>query len=420
MVTHSFNRATTIAALDIGSSKVCCVIAKVSRDRKINIVGYGYNASKGIKNGVITDINQATLSVCNAVETAEQMANERIDRVIVNISGEKIKSAIKESSIALNKNRPVNENDLSKVVEKGTHKINVEGCELIHCLPTNYRLDGGEEIKDPHNIFGETLSVNILLGLVPEIMCRNVATVIENAHLEIAARTFSSYASGLSCLVDDERELGATVIDMGGGTTSIASFRHGYPIYFGAIPVGGNNVTNDIAYGLTTSFSHAERLKTLHGCAFLTTQDNLETINVYPVGEEDDSCIKQIPRADLISIITPRIEETFEMVNRKLAEVGLHNVSSHRVVLTGGASQLPGVREIASMVLDKQVRLGRPKNILNLPDELYSPAFSTCIGMLLFVLNSQERKPGKIVKKTVVSGNGIGAQIVSWLKILFS
>ena len=130
-MTHSFNRATTIAALDIGSSKVCCVIAKVSRDRKINIVGYGYNASKGIKNGVITDINQATLSICNAVETAEQMANERIDRVIVNISGEKIKSAIKESSIALNKNRPVNENDLSKVVEKGTHKIMLRGVNLF-------------------------------------------------------------------------------------------------------------------------------------------------------------------------------------------------------------------------------------------------------------------------------------------------
>lgn len=123
---------------------------------------------------------------------------------------------------------------------------------------------------------------------------------------------------------------GATVVDMGGGTTSIASFKHGYPVYFSSLPVGGNNVTNDIAFGLTTSFSHAERLKTLHGCAFLTTQDREETINVYPVGEEDDSCIKQIPRAELISIITPRIEETFEMVNRKLAEVGLADVSSHR------------------------------------------------------------------------------------------
>ena len=131
--------------------------------------------------------------------------------------------------------------------------------------------------------------MNILLGLVPDILFRNVSTVIEYAHLEIAVKAFSSYASGLACLVDDERELGATVVDMGGGTTSIASFKHGYPVYFSSLPVGGNNVTNDIAFGLTTSFSHAESLKTLHGCAFLTTQDLEETINVYQVGEADDS-----------------------------------------------------------------------------------------------------------------------------------
>lgn len=415
-MTHSFNRMTTIAALDIGSSKVCCVIAKISRDKRINVVGYGYNASKGIKNGVVTDINQATLAVCNAVEAAEQMANERIDRVIVNISGDKIKSAVKDSTISLNKNKPVSESDLTKVVEKGIHKINVEGCELIHCLPTNYRLDDGEEVKDPRNIFGENLSVNIMLGLVPEIQYRNIATVIENAHLEIVGKAFSSYASGLSCLVDDERELGATVIDMGGGTTSIASFYHGFPIYFGALPVGGNNVTNDIAYGLTTSFAHAERLKTLHGCAFLTMQDKEETINVYPVGEEDDSCIKQIPRAELISIITPRIEETFEMAARKLEEAGLGDVTSHRVVLTGGASQLPGVREIASMVLDKQVRVGRPKNILNLPDNLYNPSFSTCIGLLLFALNYTEKRPSKIVNKPARGGEGTFGRVFGWLR----
>ena len=134
-MTHSFNRLTTIAALDIGSSKVCCVIAKISRDKRVNVVGYGYNASKGIKNGVVTDITQATLSVCNAVEAAEQMANERIDRVIVNISGDRVKSTIKSASISINKNRPVNEADINKVIERGINKINVEGHETS--LPSN-------------------------------------------------------------------------------------------------------------------------------------------------------------------------------------------------------------------------------------------------------------------------------------------
>ena len=414
-MTHSFNRLTTIAALDIGSSKVCCVIAKISRDKRINVIGYGYNASKGIKNGIVTDINQATLSVCNAVETAEQMANERIDRIIVNISGDKIKSIIKDATIAINKNHPVSETDINKVIEKGINKINIDEQELIHCLPTCYHLDMGDEIKDPRNIFGESLSVDILLGLVPEIQYRNLSTVIENAHLETAEKAFSAYASALSCLVEDEKEIGATVIDIGGGTTSIASFKHGQPIYFSSIPVGGNNVTNDIAWGLTTSYTHAERLKTLHGCAFLTQADKEETINVYPVGEEDDSSIKQIPKSELISIITPRIEEIFELVNQKLSEHGLHNISSHRVVLTGGGSQLSGIREVASLVLDKQVRLGRPKNIPNLPDILYNPAFSTAVGLLSFALNYTEKKPTKTSQKPV-NGNGMFGRIFGWLK----
>ena len=283
------NKSSTFAALDVGSSKVCCVIAKVSREGQIKIAGYGYNASSGIKNGIVTDINKATLAVCNAVEAAEQRANERISKIIVNVSGDKVHSSIKNAAISLNKNRPINEADLNKVLEKGLNKISVDGCELIHCLPTNYRLDGGEEIKDPRNIFAEKLAVDIVLGLVPDITYRNLSTVIENAHLEIVGRAFSSYASGLACLVEDEKEIGATVIDIGGGTTSIATFRHGYPVYFSALPVGGNNVTNDIAYGLTTSIANAERLKTYHGCAFLTSKDKEETINVYPVGEEDDA-----------------------------------------------------------------------------------------------------------------------------------
>lgn len=418
---HSFNRLTTIAALDIGSSKVCCVIAKISRDQKISITGYGYNASKGIKNGTITDIKQATYSVCDAIEAAEQMANERVNRVIVNISGDKIKSSIRRSAINLNKSRPVSEADIKKVIEKGINKINVENNELIHCLPTGYRLDFGEETNDPRNLYGESLSVDVLLGLVPEIMYRNVKTVLDNSHLDIAEKVLSPYASGLACLVDDEKELGATVIDIGGGTTSIATFKHGHPVYFSSIGVGGNNVTNDIAWGLTTSFAHAERLKTLHGCAFLTLQDKHETINVYPVGEEDDSLIKQVPKSELISIISPRIEEIFELVNQKLTEQGLKDTPSHRIVLTGGGSQLSGIREVAAMILDKQVRLGRSRNISNILDisnypVLQSPAFSTVIGQLLFVLNYTERKPTKVISKPNNTETGRFAKVLNWLK----
>ena len=418
---NSFNRQTLIAALDIGSSKVCCVIARVSRDQKISIAGYGYNASKGIKNGMITDIKQATFSICDAVEAAEQMANERVERVIVNISGDKIKSSIKRAAIGLNKSKPITEAEITKVINKGITRINVENNELIHCLPTGYRLDFGEETTDPRNLFGENLSVDVLLGMVPEIMFRNTKTVLDNSNLEIVGKVLSPYASGLACLVDDEKELGATVIDIGGGTTTIASFQHGHPVYFSSIGVGGNNVTNDIAWGLTTSFTHAERLKNLHGCAFLTSQDKNETINVYPVGEEDDSLIKQVPKSDLIKIIVPRIEETFELVNAKLTEEGLKDINSHRIVLTGGGSQLSGIREVASMILDKQVRLGRPRNIGNILDIsnypiLQSPSFSTVIGLILYVFNCKEHKPNKIISKPLNTEGGRFNRIMNWLK----
>jgi cell division protein FtsA len=404
-MSHSFNRSPVIAALDIGTSKVCCIIARVTREKRISILGYGYNAAKGIKNGVIVDVNQATIAVCNAVEAAEQMANERITNVIVNVSGDRTRSVVRSSTVSLHKNRPVGDEDVKKVTDKGLSKVNVEGNEPIHFLTMGYHVDNGEEVKNPINIYGENLSVDILLGLYPKPMFKNLATVVESSHLDIGMKAFSAYASGLSCLVEDEKELGATIIDIGGGTTSIASFKNGHPVYFSSIPVGGINVTNDIALGLTTSFNYAEEIKNRHGCAFLISQDEQEIINVYPVGEEDDSNIKQIYRSDLINIISPRIEEIFEIVARKLDEAGYKNTISHRVVLTGGAAQLPGMREVASMVLDKQVRIGRPRNIENIPQMLHNPTFSTALGLLLFAVNNSERK---IIKKVNVSTSSGG------------
>lgn len=416
---HSFGKTSTIAALDIGSSKVSCIIAKVNKDKKITVIGYGYNASRGVKKGVITDIGEATIAIGNAVQDAEQMANEHVDKVIVSIGSDKIKSISKNASIQLNKNRPITDIDLEKVYQKGTAKVNIGEYSLLHCIHNGYHLDKGELLKDPHNLFADELSIDILLGVVPEQVFKNLNTVVENAHLDISAKVFDAYASGLACLVHDEMEMGATVVDMGGGTTSIASFRDGHPIYFASIPVGGSNVTNDIACGLATSFSHAERLKTLHGCAFLTQQDTMDTVNVYPVGEEDDSCIKQVPRSELIDIITPRIEETFEIVARRLNEAGFGNDNSHRVVLTGGASQLQGVVDVAAMVLDKQVRLGKPKNIFNLPDILNSAGFSTCVGMLSFYVNFSERKPKKVISRPINTGDSLVDNISMWLKTLW-
>ena len=219
----------------------------------------------------------------------------------------------------------------------------------------------------------------------------------------------------MSCLVEDEREYGATIIDIGGGTTSIATFKNGGPVAFSTLPVGGINITKDITQGLTTSFAHAEDLKNRHGCAFLVSHDKYESINVYPLGEEDDSSIRQMHRSDLINIIAPRVEEIFEMVARRLAQQGLQNQKNHRVVLTGGCSQLPGIRDVAAVILDKQVRLGSPRNIAGVPEIINNPIFSTALGLLQLATTSMERKPHKVIN----SPNGEGGKLMkifNWIR----
>ena len=394
MVPHSFNRYKTVAALDIGSFKVCCVIARINRDtrvgEKIRIVGYGCAESKGIKSGVVIDINQAAMSICNAVEMAEQQANERISKVIINISTDKARSSIRHSVININKNRTISGEDMSKVLAAGMSKVNISGYETIHCMGTNYQVDNSEFVKDPRGLYAEKLGIDILLGVLPDNIYRNIVSVVEGARLSIDAKIFSAYADGLACLVEDEKEIGATIIDIGGGITNIATFHNGFPVQFSSIPVGGNHITSDIAWGLNTSFKNAESLKTLHGCTMLTSKDKNENINIYPMGEEDDSSVRSVPKSDLINIITIRVEELFELVSKKLDEHGLKNVSNHRVVLTGGTSHLVGIRNTASIILDKQVRIGVPRNIVNMPQNLCSPEYSTAIGILMFAVNLED------------------------------
>ena len=382
IVTHSFNRLTTIAALDIGSSKVCCVIARISRDQKISIAGYGYNASKGIKNGIITDIKQATYSVCDAVEAAEQMANERVSRIIVNISGDRVKSSIKRSAINLNKSKPVSEADIKKVIEKGINKINVENNELIHCLPTGYRLDFGEETNDPRNLYGESLSVDVLLGLVPEIMYRNVKTVLDNSHLEIAEKALSSYASGLACLVDDEKELGATVVDIGGGTTDIAVLSLGGKVKATSVRVAGNHYDEEILKFVRNKFSiaigqrTAENLKKNVACCPQKADFN-ETMEV-----KGRSLLTGLPirvnvsTSDLyepVMMLSEQIGTAAHQVLEKTPPELAGDIFRNGVVLTGGGAQLHGLPEYLSQELKVNVEVS--------PDPVNCVALGTAMSL---------------------------------------
>ncbi len=382
---------STVGIVDIGTSKVCCFIARREREEP-HIVGIGHQVSRGVRNGIIVDIDAASQAILNAVHAAEQMAGETLGEVVANLSGGFAASRIVKTEINLN-GREVTDADMRRVLEQGHLMKEPADREVIHSIPVGFSIDASRGIRDPRGMYGQRLGVNMHVVTASAGAVRNLANAIGRCHLEIAGVVVSPYAAGLACLVEDETELGVTVLDMGGGTTSIAVFYDGNLVFADSVPVGGHHVTNDIARGLSTPIAHAERMKTLYGSAIAATSDERELITVPQVGEEDENHANHVPRSLLVGIISPRLEETFEMVRDRLESSGFDKIAGRRVVLTGGACQLPGTRELAALILDKQIRIGRPLRIEGLAEATGGPAFSASAGLVHFALSERAETP---------------------------
>jgi cell division protein FtsA len=407
-------RGGLIAALDVGSTKVCCFLARVQEDGSPRIAGIGHQLARGMKLGAVVDMEELEHSIRASVDAAEDLAGERVRAVLVNVSGGAPSSASVKVEVAMN-GHAVNEADIRRMLDHGRAHHHSADRDLIHAIPVDYTIDGNEGIKDPRGMYGDRLGVAIHLISATAGAVRNLTTVVHRCHLDVEARVVSPYAAGLACLVEDERELGVTCIDMGGGTTSIAVFVGGQLVHTEVIPVGGHHVTNDIARGLSTPVSYAERMKTLYGSALPSPADDREMLKVPLVGEDEEGTANQVPRSLLIQIIQPRIEETFELVRSHLERSGFDKMAGRRVVLTGGASQLQGARELAGMVLDKQVRLGRPVGFQGLPEAVGGPAFSTCAGLVRYALTHQTGGRGARKEDTDGQPSGWG-RFGQWLK----
>ncbi|MBI3445424.1 MAG: cell division protein FtsA [Magnetospirillum sp.] len=402
-----------IASLDVGTTKVCCFIAKIQDDGSPRIVGIGHQLARGMRNGAVVDMEELETSIRAAVDAAEEMAGDRIRAVAINISGGHPGSANVKVEVAMN-GHPVNEADIRRMLEHGRAHHESPERELIHAIPVDYTIDGNEGIKDPRGMFGDRLGVAIHVISAAIGPVRNLSTVVNRCHLDIEARVVSPYAAGLACLVEDEKELGVTCIDMGGGTTSIAVFLGGQLVHTDVIAVGGAHVTSDIARGLSTPVIHAERMKTLYGSAIPSPSDDREILKVPLVGEDEDGASNQVPRSMLIQIIQPRLEETFELVRSHLEQGGFDKLAGRRVVLTGGASQMQGARDLAGLVLDKQVRLGRPVGLHGLPEAVGGPAFSTCAGLIRYgLVHAPAPTRGK---RSEAAGDGGWGRLGAWLK----
>lgn len=412
-------RGSLLAALDIGSSKIACFIGRVAdNEGRFEVLGVGHHASKGIKNGTIIDLSAAENALRQTVHAAENMAASvmkgyPLREVVVNLPGIHAVSHAHRVDLQM-AGHEITDNDVRRALARAQENVMSDDYELIHTVPMNFYIDGHEGIREPRGMFGQNMSVDIHLVTGDVSALRNIATCIDRSHLDISAFCTSSYAAGLACLVEDEMDLGCTLIDMGAGVTSFAVFQGGAMIYSDAIPIGGQHVTSDIARGLTTALADAERLKILYGSAVGSGHDESELIDVPRLGEDERHQPNHVPRSLLVGIIQPRVEEIFELVRARLHDSGLGPALGRRVVLTGGASQIAGLRDLAQHVMDKQVRLGRPIRLNGLPDAVSGPAFSTAAGLLTYVSERTDEMPARIMEQ--VEGGNLFERAKLWLR----
>jgi cell division protein FtsA len=407
-------RKGLIAALDIGSSKICCLIAKVEDNGRPAVIGIGHQLSRGVRGGAMVNMDEAELAILTAVHAAEKMSAETIDEVVVNLSGGYPASQTIGVEVAI-AGHEVGDNDLRRVLEHGRGIEVGTDRQIVHSIPVGYTIDGNRGIRDPRGMYGDRLGVTMHIVTAAAGAARNISTCVNRCHLEVSALVVSAYASGLATLVEDEKDLGVTVIDMGGGTTSIAVFFDGQVVFTDSVAIGGNHVTSDIARGLSTPLAHAERMKTLYGSALSSPSDEREVINVPQIGEDGSGQSNQIAKSILVGIIQPRLEETFELVRARLEASGFDKLAGRRVVLTGGAAQLTGARELAQLVLDKQVRMGRPIRITGLAESMAGPAFSTAAGLIAYAIRREaEIRPSARPERA--HAHGLLDRVGGWLR----
>lgn len=426
----SSKRSHVVSVLDIGSTKVVCMIGRLTpreetevlpgRTHKVEVIGIGHQRSRGVKSGVIADLDALEGVIRLAVDAAERMAGLTVDSLIVNVSAGRLASDIYTASIDLG-GQEVESGDLRKVLIAASQQSLRQDRAILHSLPTGYSLDGERGIRDPLSMYGDMLGVDMHVVTAERTALKNLELCINRAHLSVEGIVATPYASGLAALVDDEVELGCAAIDMGGGTTTISVFAEGRLVHTDAIGLGGHHVTTDLARGLSTRIEDAERLKVVHGSALANGADDRDLIAVPPIGEDDRDQPTQVSRALVTRIVRARIEETLELIRDRIQKSGFSPIVGKRVVLTGGASQLTGLPETARRILARNVRIGRPMGVSGLPVAAKGPAFSTACGLMIYpqIADIEIHAAQSGMFSPFGTGSGRIARVGQWLKESF-
>ena len=377
------NDNNLIAALDIGTSKTCCVLAYPVDENKAVIVGAGSYQNTGVKKSEISALVPAVDSVRHAVANAERFIKERIKTVVATACVGSLSSLIIQDSLDLG-GTEVTQSDVNRLITMAQNKIPDSEDEVLHCIPIDYSLDSRHAITDPRGLTGKTLYLSLHTVMTPPYPVRDMNTVLDQNHLSCSKKVASPYAAGLACLTQEEKKQGTAVIDLGAGTTGIGVFYEDQLVFAAQIPFGGDLITKDIANCFKTSLDNAERIKTLKGSTLPSVTYEQEEVDIPLIGEDENVSVWRVPRARIVQTIVPRIEELFEKIKSLLEQTGFYDICLN-FVLTGGGAQLHGINEKASAVLKCNVRTGQPVRLFDnqgiIPPHAYH-SYMGCIGLL--------------------------------------
>ncbi|UXY15581.1 cell division protein FtsA [Chitiniphilus purpureus] len=378
-----------IVGLDIGTSKVVAVVAEIQDDGKLNVVGLGSAASRGLKRGVVVDIEKTVAAIQSALGEAELMADCKIREVFTGIAGSHIKGLNSHGMVAI-KDKEVTQADMTRVIETASAVNIPTDHQVLHILAQEYVIDGQEDVKEPLGMSGVRLEVrvHIVSGAVSAV--QNITKCVRRCGLEIMEVVLQPLASAYAVLTEDEKDLGVCLVDIGGGTTDLAVFIDGAIRHTAVIPIAGDQVTNDIAMALRTPTAEAESIKLQHGVALRHMTDPQAMIEVPGVGERGS---RQMSRHTLAEVIEPRVEELYGLVQAELRRAGFEDRLSSGIVITGGAALMPGMVELGEEIFHMPVRLGTPKYVGGLAEVVKNSRYSTAVGLLLLAREQYQKNP---------------------------
>ena len=396
-----------LVGLDIGTSKVVAIVGEISSDGSIEVVGLGSHPSRGLKKGVVVNIESTVQSIQRAIEEAELMAGCEIHSVYAGIAGGHIRSLNSHGIVAIRDNE-VTHNDVERVIDAARAVAIPADQKILHILPQEFIIDGQEGIREPIGMSGVRLEsrVHMVTGAVSA--AQNIVKCVRRCGLEVDDIILQQLASSYAVLTEDEKDLGVCLCDIGGGTTDIAVFVHGAIHHSAVIPIAGDQVTNDIAVALRTPTHHAEDIKIRYACALTQLANPDETIEVPSVGDRPP---RRLVRQTLAEVVEPRYEELFSLVAAELKRSGFEEMMAAGVVLTGGGSKMEGVIELAEEVFHMPVRLGTPQYVAGLVDVVRNPIYATGVGLLLF---GNQAGAGFTSPPRFDSANGIWERMKNW------